>query len=467
MSRRFSLAGQTLRALIVANLLALGIIATGFILSGLSDREDRRDEILEHMASDLGDALEWDSQGRLVLGHEADDWRERLEKDRSIRYLAFDPGSGAWLPGSSPELRAALGESWLRDWRQSRFALTLGDGTPLHGAIMTVAVGGKPLRVALARADTTWDDTLDWATEELSEEIIPAAAPALAMSLIVAYIAIRRAMRPVKAATARLATLDPTEPGARLDEDWIPSEIAPLVEAVNAAFDRVAESFAKERRFLTDAAHELKTPIAVLRARIDSLADRAIAERLASDVDRLGRIVERLLTTARIDHAALKPAALDLAALARDVVAECAPLALAGGRDIVLNAPDHIVGIEGDAAALAEALRNLIANALRFTPPATTIEVGLDETPDQASLSVADRGPGLPPGREEDLFTPFVSSEPSGSGHAGLGLAIVATVARRHQGRAEARNREGGGADFRLILPRRLPTPRPRPDPKA
>ncbi|PWR18887.1 ATP-binding protein [Zavarzinia compransoris] len=455
MRRRFSLAGQTLRALIVANLLALGVISAGFILSGLSDRKDRRDEILEHMASDLGDALGFDGAGRLVLDHDADDWHERLEKDRSLQFLAFDPASGSWLAGSSAVLRAAIGDTWLRDWRQSRLALSLPDGTPLHGAIMTVSVDGRPLRVAIARADSTWDDTLSWAGEELTEEIAPSAVPALLLSLVVAYIAIRRAMRPVKAATARLGALDPTQAGDRLDEDRVPREIAPLVAAVNAAFDRVAASFAKERRFLADAAHELKTPIAVLRARIDSLADRATAERLGADIDRLGRIVDRLLTSARLEQAALRAAPLDLAALARDVVAECAPLALAGGREIALEAPPHPVAVEGDAAALAEALRNLINNALRFTPAGSAVEVTVAEAAG-ATVTVADRGPGLPDGLSDSVFTPFVSSEASGSGHAGLGLAIVAAVARRHQGRIEAANRAGGGAEFRLHLPRRL-----------
>ncbi|MDD3446241.1 MAG: HAMP domain-containing sensor histidine kinase [Zavarzinia sp.] len=453
MKTRGSLLRAILRALVVANLIALFGISAGFIVSGLADRDNQVDEGLEELASDLADAVRVDAAGTLVLDPNEDDWAERLAETPDLRFLVYDPATGNMMAGSSADLRAALGETWLRDWRESRFTLALQGQDNLHGMLLTVPVGDRPVRVAVARSDHYWRDLVSWATGELGGEILPAAVPALLVSMIFAWIAIRRAMAPVAEATARLARLDPTRNSGRLDAGTVPGEVAPLVVAVNDAFDRVAEAFEHERRFVADAAHELKTPIAVLRARLDGLEDRAVAARLGTDVDRLGRIVERLLTSARIEQAQAPLVPLDLAALARDVVAEAAPLALSRGCEIELRAPDEAVAVAGDAGALAEALRNLVANALRLTAAGTIVEVVVGGDPD-ITLEVRDRGPGLPAGPAGQLFAPFVSTAPSGSGHAGLGLAIVAAVARRHGGRAEAVNREGGGACFRLILPR-------------
>ncbi|RJF94551.1 hypothetical protein D3874_01560 [Oleomonas cavernae] len=133
-------------------------------------------------------------------------------------------------------------------------------------------------------------------------EVLPAVLPVLAVSLIVALAAVRRGMAPVKAVAEALVGLDPARSKVKLERDAVPSEIVPLVDAVNASLERVREAFEHERRFLADAAHELRTPIAVLRARVDGLDDRATAARLAADVDRLGHIVGRLLTRARIEQ---------------------------------------------------------------------------------------------------------------------------------------------------------------------
>lgn len=451
-----SLLRAILRALITANLIALLGISAGFIVSGLADHDNQVDEGLEELASDLADAIHVDGAGRLALDPAEDDWAERLAAIPDLRFVVYDPDADRLMPGSSADLRAALGDAWLRDWRESRFTLTPPGGDNLHGVMLTVSVEGQPVRVAVARSDHYWLDLLHWVFGELSGEILPAAVPALAVSMIFAWIAMRRAMAPVAAATARLAGIDPTGTDDRLDPAAVPGEVAPLVAAVNDAFDRVAAAFAHERRFVADAAHELKTPIAVLRARLDGLSDREVAARLNGDVERLGRIVERLLTSARLDQAQAPLVPLDLVALARDVVAEGAPLALARGRELALRAPEGAVMVEGDGAALAEALRNLIDNAVRHGAAGTLVEIDVaEDAGGGAAIEVRDRGPGLPPGPSGQLFAPFVSTAPSGGGNAGLGLAIVATVARRHGGRVVARDRDGGGALFRLILPPR------------
>lgn len=461
---RRSLAGAIARALVAANLIALVGITLGFAISGLTDRQNRFQDGVDEVASVIEDALGRDAEGRLTMNYEDHDWQAVIARHEGLMFLVLDPQSGEEVGNDGGFLHRAIGDRWLREWRRSIFSLRLPDGPVLQGTAMTISLDETPLRLAVTFGEDGGLDILSWVVDEFAKEIAPTAVPALLISLVVALLAVRRVMRPVADVAARLSGIDPTRGIARLDSDAVPSEIAPLVAAVNESFDRVAAAFEHERRFLSDAAHELKTPIAVLRARIDGLSDRAVADRLAIDVDRLGRIVARLLTSARIEQGNVQMRPLDIRAIGRNVVAECAPLALAKPCEIEWQAGDAALPVMGDAESLAEALRNLVGNALRFSPRGGLIEVAARavDADRQIMIEIKDRGPGLPPGKAAHVFTPFVSSAPSGSGHAGLGLAIVAAVARRHGGKAEAEDRPGGGAIFRLVLPAAI-SPAPAP----
>ncbi|PWR24453.1 sensor histidine kinase [Zavarzinia aquatilis] len=455
---RRSLAGAITRALVAANLIALAGITLGFAISGFADRQNRFEDGIDDVAAVIEDSIRRDDDGHLSFDAESDAWRDIMADHEDLLFLVLDPASGEEIGNDGGILHRAVGDRWLREWRRSIFSLRLPDGTGLNGVVMTIALDDLPLRLAVVHGDSSWHDMRSWVGNEFAREIAPTAIPALLISLVVALFAVRRLMRPVAEVTARLSRLDPTRGDGRLDVGLVPDEIAPLVAAVNDSFDRVAATFEHERRFIADAAHELKTPIAVLRARIDGLADRAVADRLIGDVERLGKIVERLLTSARMEQGKAPLVPVDLCAVARSVVAEYAPLALAKSCEIEWQAGAETLPVLGDAEALAEALRNFVGNALRFSPAGALIEVAgsLDDAGRAVIVEVRDRGPGLPPGRASQIFTPFVSSAPSGSGHAGLGLAIVAAVARRHGGTAEAEDRPGGGAIFRLRLPAAL-----------
>lgn len=454
MTRR-RLTTEIARAIIFANLIALVGITFGFAVSGLTDHEHRFGDEVEHIVAVFEDVVDRTADGRPTIDVSDRDWQEMIEDHPDLIYIVVDPVSDTFLGNDSGSLRRTLGERWLHEWRRSIFTLNLPGQPEMHGAISTIAMDREPLRVAIAYSDNSWRDVRNWVFSEFVDEIAPTAVPALLISLVLTLFAVRRAMQPVAEVAGKLSGLDPTRSDARLDPDSLPGEIAPLVAAVNDSFDRMADAFEHERRFIADAAHELKTPIAVLRARIDGLADRAGTERLSADVDRLAHVVERMLASVRIDNSrqALKP--FDVAALARGIVAEHVELALTRGVEIALSVAPGPQSFVGDAEALSQALRNLLANAVRFSPAQGVVEVELtlDEAGRCLVLEVRDRGPGLPPGMAKQIFTPFVSTAPSGSGHAGLGLAIVAACARRHGGKAQAENRVGGGAIFRLILP--------------
>jgi signal transduction histidine kinase len=220
-------------------------------------------------------------------------------------------------------------------------------------------------------------------------------------------------------------------------------------EAVSAELVVVNQ---RQKRFTANAAHELRTPLAILRARLDAMADDDDVRALKRDVDAMIRQVELLLELARTETVATgADARIDLGRLAQDMAARLYPVARRAGRDIAVDAPARAVVVTGDPALMESAVRNLLENALRVSPAGATVRLLVAEDPPR--LAVADHGPGLDPADLPELTEPFRRGPKGGS--AGLGLAIVAEAAKRLKAQLSlARTDEAGGATFSLTFPR-------------
>lgn len=255
-----------------------------------------------------------------------------------------------------------------------------------------------------------------------------------------------------------------------------PAEIVPVAGAVNGLLQRVEAALERERRFTADAAHELRTPLAALKiqaqvARLaDSGSDEAARQAALLNVirgtDRLAHLVEQLLTLARVDaHApgqagnAFATESADLAALAREVVAGAAGQgAQAQRRGVTLAAvlPPGTATVAGQADLLAVLLRNLVDNALRYTPAGGRVEVRIGREPFGWRLTVADDGPGIPVAERARVLERFVRlAEDAGGGEgSGLGLSIVARIAQLHGAALELGDGLGGkGLAASVVLP--------------
>lgn len=209
------------------------------------------------------------------------------------------------------------------------------------------------------------------------------------------------------------------------------------------------ESLAKQKRFLANSAHELRTPLSILKARLDGMNRFDDKDSLISDVDRLTRLVDQLLSVARLESGMVATDDLvDLRKIAKEVISDLVPLALNDGKTINLHAPDKPVHVKCNEFYLGRAIGNLIENALRYTPAGECVDVAVM---DDRTIRVADRGPGIPDEVKDRLFEPFVQGRDR-KGNAGLGLAIVAETMALHQGSVNIQNREGGGAVFELRL---------------
>ena len=264
-----------------------------------------------------------------------------------------------------------------------------------------------------------------------------------AVAVAIGVLTIRRGLAPLRRASAIAGRIGPEDPRQRLPDEDLPREVRPLILAVNRALARLEEGLERQRRFAADAAHQLRTPLAVLTARLDAIEGEQ-ARALAADVERMNRLVDQMLKLARLDAVALDTSArVDLHAVALEVVEQLAPLAIAGGREIVLSEVQSHSPVRGNRWALAMALANLVENALAHSPPGAEVEIAVAP----GSLEVRDRGPGVPEAERASIFRRFATTRAHSAG-AGLGLAIVAGIAAAHDGSVEVADRAGGGATF-------------------
>ncbi|MFL6799453.1 MAG: ATP-binding protein [Xanthobacteraceae bacterium] len=274
--------------------------------------------------------------------------------------------------------------------------------------------------------------------------------PILLLLLAIDIVIFRRALRPLLDASHQARNIGPARTDVRLPLEAMPTEIRPLVHAVNQALDRLEQGFRSQREFTADAAHELRTPLAVLRTRLDTLGDQQATKALRQDLEGMARIVGQLLDIAELDSLVIDPIErADLRSVSAEVIELLAPLALAQGKEIALDAPAGPVWIKGNPDMLFRAVRNLTENAINHTAPGTTVEIVVGP---QGLVSVLDRGPGIEESERELLFRRFWRRDRRRSGGAGLGLSIVRRIAEAHGTSVSVQNRAGGGAEFNLQL---------------
>ena len=230
-----------------------------------------------------------------------------------------------------------------------------------------------------------------------------------------------------------------------VSEAGLPDEVRPLVQELNLLFGRVQTAFDAQQNFVADAAHELRTPLAALRLqaqsldRAESLEARKLAvSRLTAGIDRATRLVEQLLVLARQEATAATGAVcrqVDLADLARRTVADLAGVAAAKGVDVGVEldmSPSGPTSVEGQPDALQILLRNLVDNAIKYTPSGGTADLSVRNEPGRIVVTIEDSGPGIPPEERERVFDRFYRVAGSEAAGSGLGLAIIKAIAERH-----------------------------------
>ena len=323
-------------------------------------------------------------------------------------------------------------------------------GTDLKVAFMWVKLDVPNSAPALVQVAETLDKRSVLATEIVKGVMLPQFV-VLPLAVLLVWLALAQAIKPLNRLEERIRARNPDDLSP-LDVEAVPLEVAPLVSSVNDLLMRLKDSIATQKRFLADAAHQLKTPLAGLRMQAD-LAQRegASAEELKQSLRHIGRssirathTVNQLLALARAESSAAVMAHqdCDLARLTIDVVKDCLPRAMDKQIDMGYEgaqpASENIV-MQGNPTLLKEMIRNLVDNAINYTlalpnqPAMITVRVLVDPFSKVLVLQVEDTGPGVPAAERELVFQPFYRALGTEADGSGLGLPIVLEIAQQHR----------------------------------
>nr|WP_298689690.1 HAMP domain-containing sensor histidine kinase [uncultured Dongia sp.] len=280
--------------------------------------------------------------------------------------------------------------------------------------------------------------------------------PFLAFTLIAAFLSVpilvKRALAGLSRTTDIAASIDIDRRGQRLPLEDVPEEMLPLVAAINAALERLDHGYTQQRRFLADAAHELRTPIAILYTNLEAMPNSQQQRKLLNDVGRLANTAEQLLDLHRMDNRMQAMQEVDLVQLCKSVVGDLAPNAIAAGYELSFSADRDRMPVVGDGGALERVVANLVTNAIEHGGGKGSIRVIVSHP---NVIEISDDGPGIPPDQWEDVFEPFYRISPKRSG-AGLGLNLVKQIVQRHNGQVSIAPSDHG-ARFRISLNAALP----------
>ncbi|CAM5768075.1 Adaptive-response sensory-kinase SasA [Labrys miyagiensis] len=269
--------------------------------------------------------------------------------------------------------------------------------------------------------------------------------------LLTNALVVRVLLRPLAQVVQEAEAIGPGSVSARLTDNGLPQDISVLVKAVNRALDRLQEGFNGLEEFFGDVAHELRTPLAVVKAQLD-VSNSGLAAQLRVDFARIERLVQQLLDRVRLGGLHFERGDMvDLSAVAREVCCFLGPIAITRHRSLEVVGAERSVVVNGAYDYVFRALRNLIENALEHTPEGSCVRIGV--YPD-ARISVTDAGPGFflsKPGANAEGYPRRHGSQ--GGVGTGLGLLIVERTMSAHQGRLELANAPQGGAVATLCFP--------------
>jgi heavy metal sensor kinase len=297
---------------------------------------------------------------------------------------------------------------------------------------------------------------------------------ALAATGLVGWWLGRKALLPVARMTTEAEAIEIDRLHERIAVPRAADELGHLAMTLNAMLDRLESGVSDKRRLVADASHELRTPLAVMRTELDvslrgdGLQDEArdVLESVRDEVDSMTRTVDNLLTLAQVDEGRLAILTTPVDLLEAIQTAERPLRPLAEDKGIGLDVAGEACAAEADPERLRQALGNLIANAIKFTPPGGNVRVSAWSRAQEVGVTVADDGPGIPEEARAHVFDRFYrvdGARARDAGGSGLGLAICREIARAHGGRIWVESREGGGSAFSLALPRSAAHDRPAP----
>jgi two-component system sensor histidine kinase QseC len=341
--------------------------------------------------------------------------------------------------------------------QQLIFSNSLAPTTPLSAPVGFSEQNflGKRWRVYVEQRSTDWRIMVAQPLQQrlqLADEVITASLYPVVLSLplqaLLIWLVVSRALKPLQSLSAELTSRKASEL-APITLSQVPQELQPVLTATNTLFERLSAAFEREKRFASDVAHELRTPLSVLQITLHNAITQAQRQGMAQDdtamqalqqgVERMRQLIEQIMLLNRThpDNFQANTKPLDWAALCRSVVAEHFSQLEDRQQQISIEGLEHLE-VKADEFALRLLVSNLLGNAIKYTPPGGQIKLTLSKTNNNAVLDVADSGPGIPEPEYQQVFNRFYrvggDRHQSGAPGSGLGLAIVKELVQLHGG---------------------------------
>lgn len=443
--KNHSLRGRLVRVLVTLQVTAsLSVLAIFVMWAWATDR--MVDQSGTRVSKTIADALARAPSGQLML-NPSPRTDALFAAAPDLWFIARDEAGHEVRRGSVPDPYAQLVRSGLEigrsaldlieDEQRPRARFERID-TP-NGYINLVVQTGGPLSLT---------DTLKWWLTAFLILVAPIAVVTTLVVVVATPPVVRKGLKPVTDVAADIERVDIDSLARPLSEAQVPIELRPFVATVNRAFERLGESHDRQKRFLADAAHELRSPIATLRIQVDTLPS-AVQEKISlqRSAMRLAVLAENLLNVQRLERSIAVFETVDLLELCERVVGDLAPLVIASGCSVSLESSASATAAV-DVASVERALSNLILNAVEHGGPGCDIRVAVRKP---STIAVEDSGPGIPPADRKRVLEPFRTLNSSTRG-TGLGLFLVAEVAKLHQGQLTIGDSILGGASVQLAL---------------
>ena len=446
MSHKGNLIVQLFWRMGLTMLVAMVLVVAVLLYEFQNKIDTLRDRSLNGQLEDVLRHLRW-HDGAPVLELPASLEFAYRNREKNFRYVVFDDAGTVLLsmpaadeplyfPGDTGSGLAGLFRT-----------VDPESGQVYLGATHRVVNAGKVVWVQTAQSQSHTDVLAETFFEEVAGKILWVGTLIFIAILVVTYWTLRRVMAPIVAVSQEAAAIGPDKLDQRLSLDNVPSELTPLLDAVNSGLDRLEEAYRLQREFTANAAHEIRTPIAVLQAHLQTLDDKKTAESLLEELSQLGRLVSQLLKLAQMDNLALSPAqTADLHAVAVDIAGRMVPVAIAQDKTLAVSGTES-TPVNGDPEAIGMALRNLVENALAHSPAGGEVEIHVGPGP---TLSVTDQGKGVEPALRTKIFERFWRAERKSNSGAGLGLSIVSRIVAAHNAEITVGDAPGGGAKFTI-----------------
>lgn len=438
----------------VATGLVLAVGGMVFVSQLSNDIRDTTDSTLTTRAADIANALAQPGSSPIDV------------LETSSRAPLLLGGSEAQILDDSGKVLAASGTNRtpivhvdaITTAKKGAFSFSSKTKPPQRYIVVGTTSHGKQMAIAV-RSDL---QTRDEAIDRVERLLVFGSVPLVLLAGIAGWLIARAALRPVERMRSQVEGLPDEEVAPILDVPRTRDEIAALATTMNDLMARVRRARQRERRFVAEAGHELRTPLAILQGELE-LANRPgrSAEELRETIRvaqeealRLGRLAEDLLLLARSDSEALnlRRNQTDVAALVEQSIATLKRRD--EGRSVAFEVHKDVnPTVDLDSDRFRQAIDNLIDNALRHAPEGTTVEVCIESRGPDVVFIVRDRGPGFPADFIERAMDRFAKPTTQHDGGAGLGLSIVRAVAEAHGGHAWVENRFGGGAEAGISIP--------------